>query len=158
MPIYMNYNKIPGDVTADGHEAWVELNSFGFMVGRTITSPVGASADRESSAPTIGEISVTKDSDVSSSKLFTESLQGEGQTVQIDFCKTDKGDMEVYNTYILTNCMISGFSVSSGGGRPSESLTLSFTKVELKVVEMTASGDASSPRSVVYDLGLAKIV
>ena len=28
MPIYMNYNNIPGDATADGHEKWIELNSF----------------------------------------------------------------------------------------------------------------------------------
>ena len=27
MPIYMNYNSIPGDATAEGHEKWIELNS-----------------------------------------------------------------------------------------------------------------------------------
>ena len=56
MPIYMNYNKIPGDVTADGHAKWIELNSFRFGIGRGISSPTGASADRESSAPSITTI------------------------------------------------------------------------------------------------------
>ena len=28
MPIYMNYDGIPGDVTSAGHEQWIELSSF----------------------------------------------------------------------------------------------------------------------------------
>ena len=100
MPVYMNYNKIPGDVTADGHAKWIELNSFKFGVGRGIASPTGASADRESSAPSMSEIVVSKASDVSSPKLFNEALQGEGRIVQIDFCKTDKGSLEaLYELY-----------------------------------------------------------
>ena len=80
MPIYMNYNKIAGDVTADGHAKWIELNSFQFGVGRGIASPTGASADRESSAASFSEILVAKASDVASPKLFNEALQGEGRT------------------------------------------------------------------------------
>src|SRR5262245_1355279 len=108
MPIYMNYNDLPGDVTAAGHEKWIELNSFQWGVGRGISSPTGGSADRESSAPSVSEIVVTKATDVSSTKLLNEGLQGEGQTVKIDFCKTDKGNLECYMQLTLTNCMISG--------------------------------------------------
>jgi type VI secretion system secreted protein Hcp len=154
----MNYNKIPGDVTANGHTKWIELNSFRFGIGRGISSPTGASSDRESSAPSITEITVTKASDVSSPKLYSEALQGEDRTVQIDFCKTDKGNLEVYTTYTLTNCMISGYSVSSGGDRPGETLSLNFTKVELKNIEMGADGDAGTPEAITYDLAQAKVV
>lgn len=158
MPIYMNYNSIPGDTTAEGHEKWIELNSCQWGVGRGISSPTGGSADRESSAPSVSEITVTKATDVSSTKLLNEAYQGEGQKVQIDFCKTDKGKLEVYLTLNLENCMISGFSVSSGGDRPSESLSLNFTKVEFKNTGMGAGGDAGSPDSVTYDLATAKVV
>ncbi|HYH66977.1 MAG TPA: type VI secretion system tube protein Hcp [Urbifossiella sp.] len=39
MPIYMQYDsgKIKGDVTAKGHEDWIELASFGWGVGRGIS-------------------------------------------------------------------------------------------------------------------------
>src|SRR5215831_13659204 len=114
MPIYLNYNSIPGDATAEGHEKWIELNSCQRGVGRGLSSPTGASADRESSAPSVSEIVVTKDTDAASPKLLNEAYQGEGQKVQIDFCKTDKGKLEVYLTLNLENCMISGFSMSSG--------------------------------------------
>ena len=158
MPIYMKYDTLKGDVTASGHETWIEVSSFQWGVGRGISSPTGASADRESSAPSVSEIVVTKASDVSSAPLLNEALQGEGKTVQIDFCKTDKGNLEVYQTYTLTNTMISGFSTSSGGDRPSESLSLNFTKIEYKLIGMKAANEAGSPFPVTYDLAQAKVV
>ena len=57
---------------------------------------------------------VTKATDVSSTKLLNEAYQGEGQDVTIDFCKTDKGKLEVYLTITLNNTMISGHSIPSG--------------------------------------------
>ena len=158
MPIYMKYAALKGDVTASGHETWIELNSFQWGVGRGISSPTGASADRESSAPSVSEITVTKANDVASAPLLNEALQGEGVDVQIDFCKTDKGNLEVYQTYTLTNTMISGYSTSSGGDRPSESLSLNFTKIEYKITGMKAAGETGSPFPVTYDLAQAKVV
>ncbi len=158
MPIYVQYGSIAGDVTAAGHTKWIEVNSFQWGVGRGISSPTGGSSDREASTPSVSEIVVTKPTDVSSTKLFNESLQGEGQNVTIDFCKTDKGQLEVYMTYTLTDCMISGFSVSSGGDRPQESLSFNFTKIEYKSTAQGAAGDAGSPDSVTYDVAQAKVV
>ena len=158
MPIYMQYDTIKGDVTEEGHVGWVELKSFQWGLGRGISSPTGASADRESSAPSISEIIVTKDADASTPDLLNEALQGEGKKVQIDFCKTDKGKMEVYTTYTLTNCMISGHSTSSGGDRPTESLSLNFTKFEVKNTGAKASGEEGQPKTTTYDIGQAKVV
>jgi type VI secretion system secreted protein Hcp len=158
MPIYMDYNKIAGDATAEGHEKWIELNSCQWGVGRGISSPTGASADRESSAPSVSEIVCTKATDASSPKILNEAYQGEGQKVQIDFCKTDTGKLEVYLTLNLENCMISGYSLSSGSDRPTESLSLNFTKVEFKNTGMGSAGGTGSPDSVTYDLALAKVV
>ena len=158
MPIYMNYNDIKGDATAEGHEKWIELNSCQWGVGRGISSPTGASADRESSAPSVSEIVVTKATDASSTKILNEAYQGEGQKCQIDFCKTDKGKLEVYLTVTIEDTMVSGYSLSSGGDRPSESLSLNFTKVEFKDVSMGAKNDTGNPDSVTYDLAQAKIV
>ena len=49
MPIYIKYGDIKGDVTAEGHKDWIEVNSFQWGVGRGISSPTGGGADRESS-------------------------------------------------------------------------------------------------------------
>lgn len=158
MPIYMNYNDIKGDATADGHAGWIELSSFQWGVGRGISSPTGGSADRESSAPSVSEIVVTKAQDISSTKLLNESYQGEGQTVVIDFCKTDKGKLESYLTITLTNTMVSGVSMSSGGDRPSESVSLNFTKIEYKLIPMDPTNAGADPDTITYDLATATVV
>ena len=158
MPIYVKYGSITGDVTAEGHEKWIEVNSCQFGVGRGISSPTGGGDDREASAPSISEIVVTKPTDVSSTKLFDESLEGNGQDVTIDFCKTDKGKLETYMTYTLTNTMISGFSMSSGGDRPTESLSFNFTKIEFKNTALGSDNKAGSPDAVTYDIAKGKKV
>jgi type VI secretion system secreted protein Hcp len=157
MPIYMKYTGIDGDVTAAGHEKWIECNSFQWGIGRGISSPTGASADRESSAPSVSEITITKAQDIGTVKTLNEAFQGEGVDVTIDFCKTDKGNLETYLQYTLTNTMISGYSISSGGDRPSESLSLNFTKIECKLTSMGQKNEDGSPENVTYDLATAKI-
>jgi len=160
MPIYLEYDggAVKGDVTEEKHAGWIELNSFQWGVGRGISSPTGGAADRESSAPSVSEIVVTKATDMATIKLVNEALQGEGKDVKIDFCKTDKGNLEAYLQYTLTNTMISGYSLSSGGDRPQESLSLNFTKVECKNIGMKAANDTGDPETITYDLALAKVV
>ncbi len=159
MPIYMKYGSITGDVTESGHATWIELSSFQWGVGRGVSSPTGSSEDRESSAPSVSEISVTKEFDKASVKLLTEAYQGTGSgdaaTVQIDFVRTNKGKLDVYSTFTLSNVIISGYSLSSAGDRPSESLSLNFVKIETKVTPMNADGSAGSPVNITYDLGQA---
>ena len=160
MPIYMKYGSIAGDVTESGHATWIELNSFQWGVGRGVSSPTGSSEDRESSAPSVSEITVTKEFDKASVKLLTEAYQGTGAgdaaTVQIDFVRTNKGKLDVYSTFILSNVIISGYSLSSGGDRPSESLSLNFVKIETKVTPMKPDGTADNAVTITYDLGQAK--
>ncbi len=160
MPIYMNYDNlaVKGDTTATGWESWIELNSFQFGVGRGISSPTGGSADRESSAPSIAEITVTKDQDTSTGPLLTAALQGEGVPVIIEFVKTSAGQLAKYMKYTLTNTMISGWSTSSGGDRPSESVSLNFTKIEVDPTTIDATGKIATANPVTYDIGLAKVV
>jgi type VI secretion system secreted protein Hcp len=160
MPIYMEYDggKIKGDVTADGHKDWIELNSFQWGVGRGISSPTGGAKDRESSAPSLSEITVTKAQDAASGGLLTESYQGEGVKVKIEFCKTDAGKLETFLTYELEDAMISGYSVSSGGDRPSESLSLNFVTINCIPKVMDKDGKLADGPKVKFDIGQAKIV
>jgi type VI secretion system secreted protein Hcp len=160
MPIYMKYGSIQGDVTESGHTNWIELNSFQWGVGRGVSTATGSNEDRESSAPSVSEVTVTKAFDKASAKLLTEAYQGTGSgdaaTVQLDFVRTNKGKLDIYSTFTLSNVIISGYSLSSGGDRPSESLSLNFTKIETKVTPMNPDGSPGSPVTITYDLGQAK--
>jgi type VI secretion system secreted protein Hcp len=158
MPIYMKYGALKGDVTEEGHKEWIECNSFQWGVGRGISSPTGGSKDRESSAPSVSEITVTKAQDVATVAMLTEAYQGEGTAVTLDFVKTDKGKLESYLVMILTETMVSGYSISSGGDRPSESLSLNFTKIETKLTQMAGDNAAGTNTGIIYDIAAAKTV
>jgi type VI secretion system secreted protein Hcp len=158
MPIYVKYAAIDGDVTATGHEKWIEVNSFQWGVGRGISSPTGGSADRESSAPSVSEIVVTKPTDIATVKMLDEALEGEGVDVTIDFVKTDKGNLSVYLSYTLNNTMISGYSMSSGGDRPQESLSFNFTKIMCRDIGLGAKNEDGQPATVGYDLALGNVM
>jgi len=155
MAIYMNWDGVPGDVTTQGFEKWIELSSFQWGIGRGIGSAISGQASRESSIPSISEVVVTKRMDSSSPGLWTDSVAGQlNTTVKIAFTTTSKGATEQFLNYELTNTGLSGYSISSGGDMPTESLSLNFTKVMWSFTGMdpTVSG---SPVIQNYDLTTA---
>ena len=159
MAIYMNYDGITGAVTEDGHKGWIEVHSFQWGVGRGISTPTGAAADREASPPSVSEIVITKPTDVASLKLFSEALAGEGKTVKLDFVTTVKNKVEKYMSYELSNTLVSGYSVSSGGDRPTESVSLNFTKITVTfAANKEAGAGLDSSGTAGYDVGAGKTI
>ena len=133
MAIYMNFNskKPAGNVTAKGYEDWIEVDSFSFGIGRSITMEAGAMSNREAGRPSLSEVSVTKLLDASSGGLFKESVTGsEGITVLIDIVQTGTSTVQKYASYTLEECMVSSYSIgASAGGAPTETISLSFAKI-----------------------------
>ncbi len=157
MALFLKFASIEGDVETSGYEKWIQINSFQWGVGRGIASPVGSSADREASHPSVSEVTISKDIDKATNKLLEDALGGEmNNEAQIAYATTGKSEVKEFLRYILTNTAISGYSVSSGGDRPSESLSLNFTKVEIKYTSL-AVDDSGNPASTVYDLALQKL-
>jgi len=156
MAIYLKYEGIDGEATHDKHQKWIEVQSLQFGTGRGISTPAGATANREASQPSISEVVISKTLDASSSKLFTESVTGNvGKKVEIHLVSTGNPG-NTYVEYVLTNALISGYSVSSGGDRPSESVSINFTKVEFKFTPYDIKNKAGTPVTVNYDLASAK--
>jgi type VI secretion system secreted protein Hcp len=153
MPIYMDYEGVPGDVTAEGWQGKIELQSFSYGISRSITSPMGGTKDRESSAPVISEAVVTKIQDKSSTYLTTEALLGEGKKCSIFFVKTDKDKLECYMHYEFRETLISSFSQSSGGDRPVESLSLNFTAMLYTFHQMGDLNETGEPERIGWSLG-----
>jgi len=152
MSIYLNIDGIKGKVTAKGHEEWIDCSSVQWGVGRAISSAVGTSADREASKPSISEVSVTKLMDESTPSIFTEACVGKGKKVMIHLCTVGSDQINTYMEYELEDCMISGYSMSSGGDRPSESISLSFTKMTMKFIPYGKDGKPESPLPAGYDM------
>jgi|SRR5665213_777476 type VI secretion system secreted protein Hcp len=106
----------------------IEVSSFQWGVGRGISSSAGGSADRESSAPSVSEITIKMVTDKASAELLTKMSAGGQRSPSATL--TTAG-----HTIVMSNVMVSSIhlaSMSSGGDRPTESITLNFTKIEFK--------------------------
>ena len=154
-PIFMKYGTIKGDVTAQGYDTWISLDSFQFGISRPATM---SGTVKEFGAPVISEITITKPMDVSSTQLLQEALAGTGQTVTIDFAQaTGTGPLSTYAQYVLTNAVVTGYSVSSGGDRPMESISISFSKVSFTYTPETPTGGTGTPSTATWDLTTQKL-
>jgi type VI secretion system secreted protein Hcp len=156
MAIYMLIDGITGDVTAQGHAGWIECNSLQYGFGRGISMPVGNTLEREATAPSVSEVTVSKSMDSSSPYILQESCVGKGKTVTIHITKTGQDQLVNYLEVILTNTMISGYSVSSGGDNPSESVSLNYTKITTNYTPVNPDGTAGSAIPAGYDVGLGQ--
>lgn len=152
-PIYMQFGTtIKGDVTAQGYDQWIALDSFQFGVEKPVTF---TSSGTQAGAPKFSDITITKQMDKSSPQLLQEMLapSAPSPVVKIDFVRTlGTGQPVTYAEYTLTNPIITGYSTSSGGSLPTESITIAFTKITYSFTPMTLTGVLGSPITVGWDL------
>jgi type VI secretion system secreted protein Hcp len=137
MPIYMGFFEKPnvlvralrGEVTAEGFEGWIELQSAQLGTRRRITTAVGRGTNRDK--PSISEIVITKEQDSVSVPLYRAWRASEGKLVVIAFVR----DGTTYMTVVLRDTLISNYA--TGGYRetygkevpPMESLSLTFSDI-----------------------------
>lgn len=150
MAIYMKYGEIKGDVTTEGFKDYIELHNFQWGVGRGIAMQSGSGEGRESSLPSLSEITVTKDYDVASGDLLKEALSGNVKNVKIVFTRTGTGGSgaQEYLTVEMKDVILSGLSLGSGGDKPNESLSLNYSDISFNNKPMKDDGTAG-PQSVV---------
>ena len=136
MAIYMKYGAIKGSTTTDGFKDWIELGSFQWGVGRSVTSTSKGSDTREGSEPSISEIVVSKRLDKASPKLWQDAVGGDfSNDVTISMTTTTKDKVETYLEYTLKEVGLSGYSASGGSDDPpGESLSLNFAAVTWKYI------------------------
>lgn len=158
MAIFLKLGDIKGETTQLTHKEWIEISSFQFGVGRGISSGVGGGSKREATAPSVSEITLTKTFDISSPLILKDALGGKAVTAKIEMTQTDNSGKHVaYQKYVLSDTLVSGYSLSSGGDRPSESLSLNFTKVDSEYLNIDDKFASKTTGHVVYDIALSKL-
>lgn len=150
MAIYLKIDSIKGSSTDTNFSEQIELGSFQWGAGLGVGSPRGG--DRTTSEPSVSEITTTKTLDKASEGLFKALLKGDpvGKGT-ISFTAASKGESIAYATLELEDIIVSGYSMSSGGDFPSESISLNFTKFDWSFTgrDKTQGG---SPTHLIYNL------
>jgi type VI secretion system secreted protein Hcp len=157
MAIYMKYADVNGSSTAQSHEQWITLDSIQWGGGRGIGTPTGSAKNREASMVSISEVVVTKQQDNASPQLATKAFIGtDGEDVTLHLTTTSDQGVNTILELVLTDTLISGFSISSGGDRPTESISLNFTKIQSTFYNQAIdSTEAATPFPVTYNLATA---
>ncbi len=158
MAIYLKYDGIKGNVTAEGYQDHIAVMSVQFGVGRGISMEAGNLSNRESTRPSLSEITLTKAADNSVTAIFKEAVTGNaGKTVNIKFVRTGADKVQEYMDYELSDVLVSGYSISADSeSEPIESITLSYSKIMINYSDFDKTNKSGSPQRVGYDLEQAK--
>lgn len=156
MAVYVKYEGIDGEATHENHKKWLDVKRLQWGVGRAISTPSGSTQNREASEPSVAEVTIEKLMDASSPKFFTEACTGAiGKKVEIHLVTTGSPG-NTYAEYILTNALVSAYSLKTEGDRPLEHISISFTKMEYKFIPYDDKNKAGTPTTVSYDLATTK--
>lgn len=151
--VYLKISSIKGDVIAQGFTGDIHLSSLQFGVGRGISSPTGGSTDREASVPTLSDLVITKQMDVSSSVFVKDLLGGQSiPTAEIFLTNNVNGHQFTYTTITLSNVLISGYSTSSSGDNPTENISLNYEKISTEFIPQNSNGSPGQPITSCWDI------
>jgi type VI secretion system secreted protein Hcp len=123
--IFLRLDGVTGSATETNHIGWMTLDSLQQGVARGISSASGG-GNRQASDPSFSEFTVSKQMDSGSPQLALLAAGGGGNIINsgtIDLVQLASGQAR-YIRINLTNILISSYSQSSGGGVPSESVSL----------------------------------
>jgi type VI secretion system secreted protein Hcp len=160
MAIFLEYEGVTGSATEQNHKGWIQVDSMQWGCGRGIGgTQAGAAQGREASLASLSEVTITKPMDGSSYDFLKEATTGAvpGKKVVIEHVTVGAGNQaDKTFKYELEECMVSGYSISSGGDRPTESVSLNFTKITYEIAQGAVDGVLQDPKIGWYDLAEAK--
>lgn len=122
--------KIKGNVGVDAHDGWVTVDSMQFGAGRSV-STVGGGKSREVSNPSFSELTFSRSTDISSPEIYKAAIGGASLgNMTIKYYQTYENTVQIYLTMTLVEAIVSHYSISSGGDRPTESFSVNYAKIE----------------------------
>jgi len=137
---------IKGESQVEGHPNWINVDSFQLGVGRAISAS-GRGSDRDTSNPSFSEATFSRSTDKASPDLFFQAVAGKSLgEAKIHFTQKAEADKEqIYLEFILGDPIVSSYSISSGGDRPTESFSLNFVKISKKYTAFSGSKVGDQP-------------
>lgn len=102
-----------------------------------------ANTERTAGRPQFSEMSFSKMSDLSTTEMYKACSQGTKiGTATLHVGRVENGVYMSFLKYELTNAMISSISTSGGGGIPSDSFSISFSKIKCDYTQQKSDSTA----------------
>ncbi|EEE7271092.1 type VI secretion system tube protein Hcp [Salmonella enterica] len=130
--IFLKLDNIKGESQVEGFEDQIEIMSYSHNVAMQVNNDVSLT-ERTSGRAHVGEMSLTKFVD-----LATPVLN--------EYCCSGR----LIRTAVLTLCR-------NDGGKPVETMSLNFTKIEWQITAEKSDGAQQESRTSVWDLAMDQI-
>lgn len=150
--ILMKIASISGECVLPNYAKQIVLLSFSHSVAMPMTSDP-FNTKRTSGTAHVSEITVSKFLDSASASLNQKCLQGiDLGEVVITLLQSDQEAVIEMMKYTLSNVMISSVSIGGGGGLPTETVSLNFTKIAWAYMPQKKQGGADGTAAGTWDL------
>ncbi|HJZ70591.1 MAG TPA: type VI secretion system tube protein Hcp [Vicinamibacterales bacterium] len=151
--IFLDIPDIKGQSTIKGFEDKIEVLSASHGVAMQITASPSAT-ERTSGKPNHQDLTVSKYVDLSTCPMIAACNAGTNlKTVTMTIGRNDSGTILPYLVFTMDNTIVSSVSVSSGGGdRPTETVTLNYSKIKWDYTEQQVGTGKKGNNGAIWDL------
>lgn len=139
--MFLKVGTLLGESTDKNHTEWIEIESMNFKVQNSVT--LGSSGAGITSGKSTGSaLTITKPLDRTSPLLFLGCAKGTVYpTVTLELANPNSSGVQLtYYKIILSNVIVSSLDTSSGGDRPTETIALSYERIETNYYMQDSKG------------------
>lgn len=149
---------VKGESTLEGVEDKIVCLSYSHGVSQPLAWDVG-NAKRTTGRPQHQDMVVTKLFDKASPVLNYNCCIGKAfDTAKVTIYQMDEADLKPkkYIEYEMTDAIISSVSVGGGGGQPTETISINYSKIKWWYTAQDSNSDQQGNLAYEYDLKLGK--
>ena len=155
---FIKFDGVDGESSDAAHRGWSDALAVSQDLSFAQQQFRGGGGGGGAGKVSFSDLSFAKQLDKSSPKLMEACCSGKHfPSVKLEFVEGQGGAPTTYYKVTLSDCFITSYSTSSGGDRPSESLSLNFTKIEWEYSYQDESGQRQTVKGG-WDLALNKKV
>ena len=152
---YLKIEDIEGESQSNEHPGAIDILSWSW--GASNTAGYSTTGGGGSGKVSMQDFSITKYVDKATPKLFLNCATGKPTArleLVMELPSRDGGAPTPYMTFILNDVFVTSVSVGGAAGedRMTETITLNFTKIEMKYYERLADGGVAPPVTANFDL------
>lgn len=150
--ILLKINGVNGNCTINGHANEIILNSYQHGVSLPMSMDPG-NTERTAGRPAFSEFVFSKMTDQSTPTLYAACASGKklGDAI-IEIGRNENGNFMSLMKYTLTNSMVSNISTGGGGGMPSDSFSLNYTKIKTQFTQQNPDSSEKGKADFGWDL------